>query len=110
MSFEQPFYVSLDCYNLKLSRICKKDISIGSTFGHFTAIINFCLFNRQFPRLEAFLLFQLAAGATFSCALATQGGGEQKLAAVRLLRYRSHIFSQKGNSIKNYILRPLVKR
>tara|TARA_B100000482_G_scaffold138630_1_gene101739 strand:+ start:809 stop:1123 length:315 start_codon:yes stop_codon:yes gene_type:complete len=76
---------------LKLSRNCKKDISIGLTFGHFTAIVNFCLFNKQFPRLEAFLLFHLAAGATFSYALATQGSMGQKLAAVRLLIYCPHI-------------------
>ncbi len=35
-------------------------------------------------------------GETFSCNTSILGGGGQKLAAVRLLRYCTHIFSEKG--------------
>jgi hypothetical protein len=42
------------------------------------------------------LLFLGNTGETFSCKTSILRGGGQKLAAVRLLRYCSHIFSGKG--------------
>ena len=58
-------------------------------------------------------------GETFSCNTSILGGGGQKLAAVRLLRYCTHIFSEKGitfvssllglGALNKFRLVPLIK-